>query len=94
MPSVEVTPSGSVGKQVYATGSQSAQVTVQKVTLAAAPSSAAVLVVRDGNASGETVFTANLLANTTRQFSLCHKFQKGMHVKVTPGNAKAYLIIK
>ena len=90
--SIEVTPSGTVGKQVYASGNP---VIVESAILTPAVASAAVLVIRDGNASGDVRLTVNLAANTTRQFHLCdHRFDKGMHVKVTPANAKAYIVIK
>lgn len=89
--SKEITPSGTVGKQVFAT-------TVQKVlcsvVVTPGTTSAAVVVIRDGNASGDVRLTATSPANESRQIEMDGlRFDRGMHVKVTPSNAKAYLII-
>lgn len=88
----EITPSGSVGKQVFsATGEQR---WVKGVTLTPATASAATVILRDGESSGEVVFTGNRPAGDGGSFKVCHKFTKGLHVKVTPANALAYLIIE
>jgi len=87
---LEVTPSGTIGKQTFAT-------TVKKVLCGAiltAGASAATLVIKDGNASGETVLTLKAETNTsTPNIEVEKRFDKGMHVKVTPANALAYLVI-
>lgn len=89
--SIEVTASGAIGKQTFAS---TRPAVLQNVILAPASVSAATLVIRDGNASGEVKLTVNLPANTPQQFRMGKtRFDKGMHVKVTPANAKAYLIV-
>lgn len=78
---LEVTVSGTVGKQVIPT--------TQKVKLKGVlitPSAAnATVKIRDGNASGEVVFYAVApSAAPKRSYNFCvnHYFTKGMHVKV------------
>lgn len=89
-----VTPSGTVGKQVYAiTG---APVILRGIH--ATPLSANVIVtVRDGNASGTVRLThSQLSANGSDGVVLPGngiKFNKGMHVKVIGTGGVAYLII-
>jgi len=88
---IEVTPSGTVGKQVYATAGT--QVILEQVILTA-PTSAATVVIRDGNASGETKITMLASVGETMDSNVDEvRFDKGMHVKVTPTDALAYLVI-
>lgn len=87
---LQVTVSGSVGKQVT--------LTTDKVKLNGVlftPSGAnATIKIRDGNASGEVVLFARALsAFGTRSYEVCHNFTKGMHVKIIGTNAEAYLDI-
>lgn len=87
---IQVTISGSVGKQVYPTTKQ-----VELETVLLTPSGAnATIKIRDGNASGEVVLFARApSAQGTKQIEFCHKFTKGMHVKVIGTLAEAYLDI-
>ncbi len=87
---IQVTISGSLGKQVYPTNKQ-----VEVCAIALTPSGAnATVKVRDGNASGEVVFFGRApSAYGTKVFELEHKFTKGMHVKVIGTLAEAYLDI-
>ena len=90
---LEVTVSGSVGKQIVATGGQK-QASIESVTLT--PSGAnATIKIRDGGAaaaSGEVVFFGRApSAFGSKTFEICHKFTKGMHVTVIGTNAVAYL---
>lgn len=88
-----VTPSGTVGKQVYAITGDPVILCGLHVT----PLSANVLVtIRDGNASGTVVVThSQLSAGGSDGFILSDKipFNKGMHVKVIGTGGVAYLII-
>lgn len=91
---IQVTVSGSVGKQVLKTsGNNSYQGKLEHVLFT--PSGAnATIKIRDGNASGEVVLFARALsAYGTRNYHVCHKFTKGMHVKIIGANAEAYLDI-
>jgi len=90
--SVQVTPSGSVGKQVYAA-------TVPKVLESVfldAPTSGATVTVRDGNASGDVrlQMTVPVAVGFNSAELDCVRFDRGMHVKVTGVGATAYLLIK
>lgn len=89
---IEVAPSGTIGKQTFATTVKA----VLRGVILTAGVSAATLVIRDGNASGTTVLTMKTAINTsTPNVEICHKrFDKGMHVKVTPATALAYLQIE
>lgn len=89
---IQVAVSGSVGKQVYAT-SNPIPVELHKVILT--PSGAnATIKIRDGNASGEVVLFARATsANGSVDLHACHKFTKGMHVKVIGDDAEAYIDI-
>ena len=91
MPTIQVTVSGTVGKQVFATNVQGSV-----CDLILTPSGAnATVKVRDGNASGEVVFFGRApSAYGSKCFDLDHKFTKGMHVKVIGANAEAYLVIE
>jgi hypothetical protein len=88
-----VTPSGTVGKQVYAVTGDPVILRGLVVT----PLSANVIVtVRDGNASGAVVLThSQLSADGTGEILLPDKipFNKGMHVKVIGASGVAYLLI-
>lgn len=87
-----VAVSGTVGKQVIPAGDNS-QVTLEGVTLTPSAANASIKI-RDGNASGEVVFYARLSATAnSRTFEVCHKFTRGMHVKVLGTNAQAYIDI-
>ncbi len=88
---IEVAPSGTIGKQVFATDKQA----VLCGALLTAGVSAATLVIKDGNASGTTVLTLKAGINTsTPNIEVEKRFDKGMHVKVTPASALAYLQIE
>jgi hypothetical protein len=88
---IQVTVSGSVGKQVFPTTR-----TVKLCHTLLSPSGAnATVKIRDGNASGEVVFFGRVLsAYGSRGFKTDHKFDKGMHVMVIGTNAQAYLVIE
>lgn len=87
---IQVTVSGTVGKQVTLTTDK-----VKLNTILLTPSGAnATIKVRDGNASGEVVLFARALsAYGTKCMEVCHNFTKGMHVKIIGTNAEAYLDI-
>jgi hypothetical protein len=89
---IPVTVSGAVGKQVYA--APSGKVEIEHVFLT--PSAVnATITLRDGNASGEVVFFGRAhTSGGTRDFEICHKFNKGLHVKVIGTAAVAYLEIE
>lgn len=87
---LQVTVSGSVGKQVFPTTMQKE---VCGITLTPSGANATVKI-RDGNASGEVVLFARApSAQGSKFFEFEHKFSKGMHVKVIGTNAEAYLDI-
>ena len=90
----EVTPSGTVGKQVFATTNKP----VKLHGFTASPSGANLTVkIRDGGAnaaSGEVVFFGRFLsAQGARQVSFEDPmyFTKGLHVTVIGANGAAYL---
>ena len=87
---LQVTISGTIGKQVISTSNQGSLKCV-----ALTPSAAnATIKIRDGNASGEIVLFARATsANGTLIIPVAHKFTKGMHVKVIGTLAEAYLVI-
>lgn len=87
---VEVGISGSVGKQVFA----STRPVVLKSVIVNTTVSAGVVVIRDGNASGDVRLTINKAAGDNYQVELSGKrFDRGMHVKVTGAGALCYLEI-
>lgn len=89
---LEVAPSGTIGKQTFAT---TKPVILDGIILTAS-ASAATLVIKDGNASGTTVLTVKAAAGTSEPIpDIKRHFGKGMHVKVTPagGGGLAYLLI-
>lgn len=89
---LQVTSSGSIGKQVFGTSNSTAELCGALLT---PTSAAATMVIRDGNASGEVVLTLTRPANDSGPAGhIAHKFTKGMHVKVTPGAALGYLVLK
>lgn len=91
--SQEVTTSGTVGKQVFAAGATPKAVTLGGFLLTASGTSAGSVTIRDGNASGEVKYIARAVLNTSRPVETgCHRFDKGMHVKVL-GGATCYLMI-
>ena len=89
----EVVPSGTVGKQTFAT-------TVKAILygLHASPSGANMTVkIRDGNASGDVVYFGKFLSAYGAKdvpFSNGIRFDKGMHVKVIGALGAAYLEIE
>ena len=87
---LQVTVSGTVGKQSVLTTSQ----TTLKGVIFTPSGANATLKIRDGNASGEVVLFARALsAQGSKSFEFEHKFTKGMHVKIIGANAEAYLDI-
>lgn len=90
---LEVTVSGTVGKQVIPTTQQ-----VHLQGLVVTPSAANLTIkIRDGNASGEVVFYAvapSAAPKRSYDFEVDHKFTKGMHVKVIGAANVAYLVLK
>lgn len=90
---IQVTVSGTVGKQVRSR--TAGPMEVRGITLT--PSGAnATIKVRDGigGASGEVVLFARApSAHGSKTFEVKHKFTKGLHVTVIGTNAEAYLDI-
>jgi len=87
---LEVGISGAVGKQVFA----STKPVVLKSVIVNTSASAGVIVIRDGNASGEVKLTISQAAGENKQIELAGKrFDKGMHVKVTGTGTLCYLEI-
>ena len=87
---LEVAVSGTVGKQVVATTSQ----TKLKGVLITPSAQVATVKIRDGNASGEVVFYAVVTSAGGRRseyYKVRHNFTKGMHVKVLGTASVAYL---
>ena len=87
---LQVTVSGTVGKQVISTSNQGSLKCV-----ALTPSAVnATIKIRDGNASGEIVLFARAhTSGGTLVIPVEHEFTKGMHVKVIGTLAEAYLVI-
>lgn len=92
MPLIEVTPSGTVGKQVYATNKPVKLCSVVLTTSSLV--SGAIVTIRDGNASGTRVLQLNVDKKDTVPVEIEERFDKGMHVKVIGAGAVAYLIVK
>lgn len=93
MTSLLVAVSGAVGVQVVP---RTKQVELEYLTLTPSAANATVKV-RDGigGASGEVVFFGRApSAQGSKQFEICHKFTKGMHVTVIGTLAQAYVVIK
>lgn len=91
---VQVTVSGSVGKQVYKTSGNNTYSALLKGVVLTPSGANATVKIRDGNASGEVVFFARATsAHGSKDWKVCHKFTKGMHVTVIGSNAQAYLVI-
>jgi len=89
----QVTVSGTVGKQVFATTYGS--VLLRGLNLSPL-SAAAYVAVRDGNASGTVVVEHHAVSNDSKPLIFPGKgrlFRNGMHVKVLGTNAKCYLFI-
>ncbi len=89
----QVTVSGTVGKQVFATTAPALH-----KAFAGTPSAANVTIkIRDGNASGDVVFFGKYLsAQGTKEHLFSRegvRFDKGMHVKLIGVLAEAYLYI-
>ncbi len=87
---LEVTVSGTIGKQTIPT---TQQVTLKNVLITPSGENATVKI-RDGNASGEVVFYAvapSAAPKRSYSFPAHHKFTKGMHVKVIGTANVAYL---
>lgn len=87
---LEVTVSGTVGKQTIPV-TQKAKL---KRVIATVSAANLTIKIRDGNASGETVFYGKIMSASTEKtqsWPACHYFTKGMHVKVIGTNNVAYL---
>ncbi len=82
--------SGTVGKQVFS----STQPVILKGLILTPSASAALVTIRDGNASGEikVVFRAGDTTSRSAE-NLYYKFDKGMHVKVLGTGAVCYLVV-
>jgi hypothetical protein len=87
---LEVTVSGTVGKQAVATTKK----VVLKSVIIAGITSGALVTIRDGNASGNTILNAGAIKYDSVSHDL-GKFRadKGLHVKVLGGGCKCYLVI-
>jgi len=88
----EVTVSGTVGKQVYAT---TIPIILKGFTLT--PSAAnATIKIRDGDASGDVRFFGRTVsAGGSSSFSFGKiRFDRGMHVKIIGAAAVAYLDVE
>lgn len=86
----QVTVSGTVGKQVFAT----TKPTVLHGFLFTPSGANATIKIRDGNASGEVVFFGRYLSAAGSQdisFDEGVRFDQGMHVKILGTAAEAYL---
>lgn len=88
----QVTPSGAIGKQVFDSTIRKKLVGI----LLDAPTSASTVEVRDGNASGQLMWSMSAIENDSRgyNFRKCIRFDKGMHVEVIGLDAKCYLEIE
>lgn len=89
---LEVTVSGTVGKQVIPT---SQQATLRGVLVTPSAENLTIKI-RDGNASGEVVLYAvapSAAPKRSYHFPVEHKFTKGMHVKVIGAANVAYLVL-
>jgi hypothetical protein len=90
---LEVTASGTVGKQTIPT---TQQVRLKGVLITPSAANATVKI-RDGNASGEVVFYAvvpSAAPKRSEAYYVDHKFTKGMHVKVIGTANVAYLVLE
>ena len=88
---IEVGISGTVGKQVFAANRPA----VLKSVVLNSTVSAGVLVLRDGNSSGEVKLTLNRAAGGSDQREFCGvRFDKGIHAKVTGTGSLCYLEIE
>lgn len=88
----EVTVSGTVGKQVFASNGSAKKVKLLGFVLTPSGTSAGSVTIKSGNASGDTKFFARGLANTSRPYYCKMRFDRGMHVKCL-GGATCYLLI-
>lgn len=91
----QVTVSGAVGKQVFATVGQ--PTILHGFLFRAATGVTGTVTIRDGNASGDVVADVIVPSNNSHDF-LFHgdhgvRFDKGMHVKVIGASAAAYLYL-
>lgn len=95
----QVTVSGAVGKQVYNTNLATSAVGTQEQVLRGltlySPTSAGIVTIRSGNASGRVILEAAAVANDSKNFLLKEgiRFDDGMHVKVIGLDAVCYLYI-
>lgn len=90
---LQVVASGTIGKQTVPV-TQKAHLKGVVLTPSAANM---VVTIRDGNASGEVVFSAFApSAAPKRSYDFCvdHKFTKGMHVKVIGAANACYLVLQ
>lgn len=91
---LQVAVSGTVGKQVFKTSGKNTFVADLRGLVLTPSAANATVKIRDGNASGEVVFFGRALsAHGSETFNVCHKFTKGMHVKVIGTLAEAYLVL-
>jgi len=100
MDTIQVTVSGTVGKQIIPLGKNQTSATRGKVVMRGialrSVSTPASVVVRDGNASG-TIFTEIAVGTSGFAQHFCagrgRHFGNGIHVKVLGTNAAAYVEI-
>lgn len=87
---LEVTVSGTVGKQAVATTKK----VILRSVIVAGITSGALVTVRSGNASGDTILNAGAIKYDSKQFDM-GKFRcdKGIHVKVLGTGGKCYLVL-
>lgn len=92
---IQVTVSGAVGKQVFATGG-AAPAIIKSVLLTPSGANARVII-REGNASGAIIYHASApsaLGSFEGEIpERGYKISKGVHVKVLGTNAQAYLVL-
>lgn len=88
----QVTISAAVGKQVIAAD---AKARLHQMILIPSAVSAAVMVVRDGNASGDVIGSMNVAANTPFRIPVQQEngipLGRGVHCKITGTGAVGYL---
>ncbi len=86
-----VSVSGTVGKQVFAS---TAPVILKGYSIYC-PTSAATVIIRDGNASGDIIHEGQAPLDNSQEFCFEEgiRFDKGMHVKVLGVGSSAYLYI-
>lgn len=79
----EISPSGTVGKQVFAAGTSPKKTKLMGFILSPGAASAVSVVIREGNASGEVKYELNTVKADPKQIHCFgQRFDRGMHVKV------------